>query len=459
MDHTNLGDYLNRSVKLALDDGSVNSLAEAERLFKTYRLAIVIGEETKNSPTFQAAALTAVNTAKRSLLGGVEVFGNIDFELLIPWRKCKTFKEAIVDLGGRPVKELDPAVPKIVIGASQENSFPGEIVLRITFEGWSGGVVPVTDGRRLPETQECIPAGVFAGALGVSEVFQYLRGTNPYAGRRATGISLWKPEEGVSWLETTEFGPIVTRLPSRLWMIGLGHLGQAFLWTLGLLPYANPQEVLLVLQDFDTLVPANQSTSLLTTPELIGQKKTRAMAQWCEERGFKTVIQERYFSNNFQVSDEEPQLALCGVDNSQARAALEDVNFKQIIEAGLGKGTKEYLAFQVHTFPSSRKARTRWGGRIDIKETESILNNAAYQAMAVEGLDQCGLTLLAGRSVGASFVGAATSALVIAETFRIILGGSQYEVLDGTLHSLNHLTSIENILSTEYFNPGFTLAK
>ena len=30
-------------------------------------------------------------------------------------------------------------------------------------------------------------------------------------------------------------------LPSRLWLIGLGHLGQTYMWGLGLLPYSNPE--------------------------------------------------------------------------------------------------------------------------------------------------------------------------------------------------------------------------
>ncbi|HEX2909855.1 MAG TPA: hypothetical protein VH186_03535 [Chloroflexia bacterium] len=458
MEQENPGDKLNRIVKLALDDGSASSLAEAEKIYQSYRLVIIVGEKVKKSPTLQAAALTAINIARRSMLGGVEVYGNIDFELLVPWRKFTIFKQAVFDLGGKPVMDLDPIAPKIIIGLSKKATFPGEFVVRATFDGWIGGVVPVADRVQLAESQEFVPAGVLAGALGVSEAFQYLRKTNPYAGERAVGLSLWQPGREESWLEINERGPQVTRMPSSLWLIGLGHLGQAFLWILGLLPYANPQEVNLVLQDFDTLVPANDSTSLLTRPELIGLKKTRAMAAWCEERGFRTVIQERRFSSNFQVYHEEPQVAICGVDNSEARAALEEVGFKRIIEAGLGTGTKEYLAFQLHSFPSSIRAKERWGGRVEVKNTDFIRTNPAYQVLAAEGMDECGLTLLAGRSVGASFVGVTTATLIIAELLRMIEGKTQFEVIDGSLNSLNNLISVENSIRTEAINPGFTLA-
>ena len=127
-----------------------------------------------------------------------------------------------------------------------------------------GAVVPLDRGLRLPEQQECVPAGVLAGALGVSEAFQFVRGDNAVAGRRDVGLSLWQPDKSIHWLDTGELGPALERLPASAWLIGLGHLGQALLWTLGLLPYASPEEVSLVLQDFDELVEANDSTSLLT---------------------------------------------------------------------------------------------------------------------------------------------------------------------------------------------------
>jgi hypothetical protein len=242
-------------------------------------------------------------------------------------------------------------------------------------------------------------------------------------------------------------------------LIGLGHLGQAYLWTLGLLPYADPKDVQLVLQDFDALIPANDSTSLLTNHAILGEKKTRAMAHWCEARGFQTTIYERRFCDNFRVDGDEPSIALCGIDNALGRAALENVGFRRVIEAGLGRGTEEYLAFQVHTFPARRAARERWSGVSEGSATENMLSFPAYQSLAAAGLDQCGLTMLAGRSVGASFVGAATAAIVIAELLRMVMGEHRYEVIDGTLRSLKTLQAIQREGPSIPFNPGYTGAR
>jgi len=457
MDANVIGDTLNRSVKLAIDSGEAASLDEARRIFEGYRLRINVGPDVAFSPTLQAALLTAVNVGRRCFLGGVEVSGCPDSELHLPWRHCRTIPEAVDDLQGRLTQAGAANAPLIVIGDANANS--SEFAVRATFEGWRGGVVPLDDGRRLSERQEFTPAGVLSGALAVSEAFQFVRGRNARAGRRDVGLSLWRVEPERHWLEDRDSGPELEFLPKALWLIGLGHLGQAFLWTLGFLPYADPSEVLLVLQDYDSLVPANDSTSPLTDGKLLGRKKTRAMADWCEERGFRTRIQERRFAANLLIDDEEPRVALCGVDNEAARAALEEVGFAQVIEAGLGLGTEEYLAFQMHCFPSSRPARQRWsissGGRV----LSSVIEQPAYKTLAAEGVDQCGLTTLAGRSVGAAFVGAAASSLVVAELLRMCLGERRYEVIDASLRSPEHRVAFVSEILAEPFNPGLTEAE
>ena len=449
-------DQLHRHLKLALDTGRAASLEEAQHIFDSYRLGIVVGTSVADSATLQAAVLTAINTGRRSFLGGVCVQGALDVPLLVPWGHCSTLGEAIVDLQG-VVSDCAPGVPRIVIGHGSIPSVDGEFAVRATFDGWCGGVVPLDHDLHLPEQQDCVPAGVLAGALGVSEAFQFVSGDNAEAGRRDIGLSLWQPEKEVSWLDAGDRGPTLGRLPANAWLIGLGHLGQAFLWTLGLLPYGSPEEVKLVLQDFDELVEANDSTSLLTTPAKIGVKKTRAMALWSESRGFRTSIVERYFASDFRLAGDESRVALCGVDNALARADLEDVGFERVIEAGLGAGTREYLGFQVHTFPARRSARRRWGAQPHHPDRATVAENPAYLALAQRGVDECGITTLAGRTVGASFVGAVTAAVVVAELIRMGLGGHRYEVVDGSLRSLELRQAVISA-DVAPFNPGTTHA-
>lgn len=133
-------------------------------------------------------------------------------------------------------------------------------------------MIPIHGYDPLAEKVEFSPSGVLAGALGVSEAFaEFVRGDTTMAGHREVGLSLWEPDVENHWLQTGP-GPEIEYLPSHLWLIGLGHLGQAYLWTLGFLPYHNASDVHLVLQDFDLLEVANDSTSLLTHKTIIGQK-------------------------------------------------------------------------------------------------------------------------------------------------------------------------------------------
>jgi hypothetical protein len=452
-----LGDNLNRVAKILVDSGEAPTVERAVDLLREYALTVEIGPEVARSPTLQAAVLTAVNAGRRCFLGGVQVVGDVDVDLKVPWRRCGTLRGAIADLRGEVVHVAAAGRPRMIVGDVEDPALSGGIVVRATFEGWSAGVVPLDSGRRLPERQEFTPSGVLAGALAVSEAFQSLRG-NVLAGRREVGLSLWRLEESATWASGAAAGPELERLPSRLWIIGLGHLGQAFLWTLGFLPYADAGDLELVLQDYDTLVNANDSTSLLTTPGIVGEKKTRAMARWCEQRGFRTTITERRFAADFRVSSDEPAVALCGVDNARARAALEYPGFSRVIEAGLGGGTREYLDFQMHTFPAGKSARERWGRAAQEGSADGLLKRPAYKALASEGLDQCGLTTLAGRTVGAPFVGAAVSAIVVAETLRMVLGYRQYEAVDGSLRSLGEPYAFPKAVD-EPFNPGSASAR
>jgi len=448
-----LADRLNRLVKLAMDTGEASSIEDAEKLFSGYRLAVAVGEDVRYSATQQAALLTVINCGRRSLLGGVEVEGIAGMPLLLPLHPYRTLEEAVSSLGGKVVGAVSPNVPLVVVGDGREDT-DRAFAVRTTFDGWAGGIVPVrAQELRLAERQEFIPSGVLSGAVAVAEAFQHLRGGNPAAGRRNVGLSLWRPE--ADWRERQAVGPVITRLPSALWLIGIGNVGQAYLWTIGLLPYENPNEVQLVLQDYDVLAPSNDSTSLLTQQALIGARKTRAIAHWADSRGFRTAIIERRFASDFRVGADDPAVALCGVDNALARSALEDAGFARVIEAGLGYGIRDYLGFRTHVFPGSRRAHDIWRAEENGREIRTDL--PAYQALEATGADQCGLTKLAGRTVGAPFVGAVAATVVVGELLRMVNGGHTYELIDGHLRNLDHRTVVP-AAAREPFNPGSTEA-
>lgn len=445
---------LHRLAKLMIDAGEAESVEEAEQTLASYRLGIKVDGGLAGSPAYQAALLTMVNTGRRCFLGGVQVSGDLDIPLTVPWRRCSTLAEAVSDLQGHRVGELSPDLPLIYLGGHTLNK-TDEFAVRPVIHGWNGGVVPADDTVSLSDAETFTPAGVLSGALAVSEAFQFIRSDNPLGGHRSVGMSLWRPDPQINWLDADP-GPSLTYLPAKLWLIGLGHLGQAYLWTLGFLPYPVENNLKLVLQDVDALEKANDSTSLLTNLSLLRTKKTRAMAAWCEERGFQTNLIERAFTDDFTINPGEPALALCGVDNIDARRALEKVGFQRAIDAGLGKGPQGYLGLSIHTFPASRPAEQCWKpGNDTAQPIDGLIEQPAYQRLHDEGLDRCGLVELAGRSVGASFVGAVASSIVIAQVLRLLRGENPDEMITGDLRTSTLLSRvIPNTTRVPVFNPG-----
>ncbi|HEX8464766.1 MAG TPA: hypothetical protein VF627_09145 [Abditibacterium sp.] len=451
-----LGDSLHRTLKLLIDEGEASSIEEAQKKFESFRLRLCVGANIAASATRQAMLLTAVNTGARCFLGGVQVELTSDAPLLVPCRDCQTVGEAIQQLGGkllafdesRPTPAPLDGSPVLLIGDYRGSSATSaearrDGVLRLSFEGWCAAVTPLED-EALPENREWTLAGVLAGALGVSEAFQFVRGKNWSAGARPVALSLWKPELDL-FCDSEAQGPVVSFLPAAAWIIGLGHLGQAYLWALGMLPYTDPQKVQLVLQDDDRLQPSNLSTSILTREIDLKQWKTRAMAEWCEERGFEARIHERRFAADFRVQAGEPKIALCGVDNPQARAVLEEVGFDEIIEAGLGSRGEDYLSLRLHGFAQgapSREARAIWGDLSAApSEADTRLQNPIYSDLEERGLDVCGLTTLAGRAVGASFVGTVAATFCIAEMVRLTMNAHRYALLELCLRNPQLVTT------------------
>ncbi|MGY8685380.1 hypothetical protein Q2941_47815 [Bradyrhizobium sp. UFLA05-153] len=186
---------------------------------------------------------------------------------------------------------------------------------------------------------------------------------------------------------------------------------------------------------------------------LINVKKTRAMAAWAERRGFTTAIHERLFDASFRRRDDEPAVALCGLDNGVGRQALDQVGFDFVVEAGLGRGHRDFRAIRLHTLPASRPASQIWRGA---QADDQVEDRPAYKGMLTSGaLDRCGVTLLAGKAVGAPFVGAAAATLALSEVLRLLHGGAVHELIDVDLKMPEYRDAVITQKNFNTLNPGF----
>lgn len=445
---------LHRVIKEAIDSGAAASIAEADALFRSFRLGFEINECDARDANHQAALLTGVALARRVFLGGVRVScpGSVPLSIALPLGE--TLDAAVVNLGGE-IGGGGGADPLVTIGTQPKSRSP-RFNVRTVFGGWRGGIVPAHSEITLVEKHAVPLSPMLSAALAVNEALSFVRTGSTVFGRRTVGLSLWCPSSRGDWMCQAGDGPELCYLPARLWLIGLGHLGQAFLWALGLLRYPVPTGLSLVLQDVDVITPATESTSILTDGTLVGRKKTRAMAGWAERRGFATTIIEREFKADFLRQPEEPPVALCGADNALTRQVLDQVGFDFVVEAGLGRGYRNFRSMRLHTLPGPRPAADIWSAP---DSAENVEERPAYEKLLNDReLDRCGITLLAGKAVGAPFVGAVAACLGISEVLRLLHGGTVHQLIDLDLQAVEHRSAVAHPFDFRQLNPGYVVA-
>lgn len=431
---------MHRLAKLALDSGEVSSPEEALQLFSRYRLRIHLGVGWANTLAGQACFLTALNAAMRAFLGGVEVRGDLSPILQVPLYRNRSCASVVEELGGTIAREASTDTPTIIIGAALKEALPAFCV-RLSWDAWCASLTPASESSGITCIEDNPLAGIAAAALGVNEAFLHIRGDSPDAGRRSVNMSLWQPTVIDNCLADAHRGPALQYLPSALWLIGLGHLGQAYAWTLGMLPYPDDKKAHLVLQDFDKATQSNLSTSLLLRDADLGKHKARLVSERMEHAGFTTDVIERRFASHHHLQANEPTTALFGVDNVTARRDLETAGFAMVVEAGLGSGYRDFRNMRLHTFPGNRKPTEIWTAA-DAIQTSVHLNDT-YKKLAQAHNDLCGMTLLASRAVATPFVGALAAALALAEVIRPSHGGVTHAALDVQMKSLRHRTGAE----------------
>ena len=433
---------LHRTAKYFMDTGRAKSAEEAVTMLERFGLYVVAGTEVADSRDHQIALLSLGNLGRRTFLGGVHVIDAPVSPLLVPLTNATTVSDAVSELGGTNVTRATSSWPVALIGSGNTDGVTAPS-WHVTWQGWRGGVVPLKDGRRLQEASSIGITPALAAAVCAAEVFMYHSEDHPMAGHRDAGISLWNPR--ASWLESDGAEPELSYLPDRLWLVGLGNLGQAYLWLLACLPYGNYADLSLMLQDYDQIAESNDSTSLLTNSSMFGQMKTRAVAAWLQERGFQVNMEERRFGEWTRRAPMEPRVALFGVDNALARVSLERAGFELIVETGLGAGPQAFRNFSLHSFPSSLEAAQLWSTD-DFRNTTNVLNMPAYEPSKHPGLDECGLAQLASRTVGVPFVGLTAGAFAIAELLRRLHGGPAIELISGSVAALEdvEVSMLEN---------------
>ncbi|MCU1463247.1 MAG: UBA/ThiF-type binding fold containing protein [Acidimicrobiales bacterium] len=455
-------DEIDRTAKILIDANRATDPADARRVLEGLILQVAVGPEIATDPAAQAALATVVNAGRRAFKGGVHVTLTVDPILTTGWVEGRNASAVVTDYGGTIVDTLSDTHPTLVIGTPTIDAV-GAPLLHLTWNGWSPGLVQHGDDRI--GASGIAPAGVLAAGLGISECFQQELGA-VVPGRRDIGLSLWRPD--LDWRSADAAGPALEYLPAAVWLLGLGHLGQAYAWTLGTLPYAVPAECHIALMDFDLVVAGNTATQLLVTDSDLGRRKTRVVADVLEGLGIRTRVVERAFDEHLHPVPhadsrrDEPLVALAGFDDPGPRRLLGGAGFERIVDAGVGAGPVEYLDMVLHTFPGPDDPSAafpdgppRQHALGDAYEAEIARQTAGG---ANEAAARCGMLDLAGVTVGAAFVGTIASTLAVGDVLRVLHEGAEYSVIALDLRNPGAPKAVLNTAAGDYI-PTATAAR
>lgn len=414
---------ISRIDKLLVDRDEV-----APQLSRVLRCASIptvsAGEDCANSEALQVALMTAVNLAHKSFSAPVPV----QLPELVWSATCltalsakSTLGEALQEIGAvRVIVDRGDAL-MLLVG----DVHTGQRSLRVTFDGWRVGVGPSASMPRMRERPYCMLAPVAAAAIAVGEAFSAWANINVEATRKNITFSLWRPDLNVAVEES--LGQSVAEFPQKLELFGLGHLGQAYIWSIAALPFEEKGSFLPYLCDDDTVELPNLETGSLLRKENLPGRKTRVIAEWLRQRGFDSRLVERFIDNCYHRCSSEPTFALSGFDNNEARQWLARAGFSAVFDSGLGGEDWNFDSIAVRMWPNQRTADELWPlenhearERRATKQKLKTVNNPVYHDIAG---DECGKLQVANKAVAVPFVGAIAATFVIAEVLRATNGG------------------------------------
>jgi hypothetical protein len=399
-----------RVTKALTDAARVASFAEAEARLDAVNLVVALGADQLTTPAGQAAALTVIATAQKCF-GRVVLVAPEDAPLIAPLPLGASVFKAARGLGARiSARPRKAATHVIRIGTVPRS---GGWDLRCWWDRWLSGT-RVDDADALGDSRFAL-AGIFAGAVAVRQVFAGVLAGRVLRGRDVT-LNLWAPWQAPAYAEN---GPERFDVPDKVWLLGLGHLGQAFVWNLCFLPGTGDR--LAVLQDDQKIGEENEATSLLVRPSDIGKRKTRVSAPWLEMAGWRTELIERRHHGDIKLMEADPPILLSGVDRVEPRLTLARHGFPLMLDAGIGHGPVDFEGIQLRTIVGGRPANGLWcdtEATTGDDGTKRVLARPAYVDLEQQ-VGQCGTVGFAEASVAVPFVGAATGALTIAQAIRL----------------------------------------
>ncbi|HLN20723.1 MAG TPA: ThiF family adenylyltransferase [Bacteroidales bacterium] len=423
-------------VAIALAEVHNTDLIEANKLMSNARIWLIAGESIRESVAQQIAFLTTLNIAQRVFLGGVNCLLPSAIPNLLKL-KSVNFTDLATKYGGSITdKYPDKSEIKILFGVECYD----ENCIEATSSGWRGGVNFFEEKRVIFENaKNPVSLGpVAAASLACYFAFCKIFRVNEMNFGINTGISLWNLNSASEWYLDKNDGPQQPHVPRNVWALGLGHLGQAYLWTLGLMPIDEPSKVLFLLQDDDIVGEENIGSQVLCSNSNIGFPKTRACLQFLESLDFKTqIIEKRFLSGNSEENwIKSFPFLLNGVDNTETRKSINKNNLKLFLDGATNGSSSLFDSFTLKNVTRiDKEPNLLWPK----EEKSKPLHKNLYDRYEKE--NKCGIITNIGVSV--PFVGLFGSVFIISELLRAVNQGRIYSIVSLMMRDLSSINAVE----------------
>ncbi|MCB0496167.1 MAG: ThiF family adenylyltransferase [Cyclobacteriaceae bacterium] len=429
--------HVNRT-SIAIAEKHDIGLEESIEKMKSAKIALVAGEELKNSIPLQAAFLSTLNAGKRTFLKGVKCYIDDSVPNLLPVAG-NNFSEVIANYGGLITEdEPNSREQKLLFGIAptDENS------IEVVCSAWQAGLNFYGDIRKVcPRSNTKVVVGGIAGAaLGLFHLFNRQFSIIDNLTGLSTGISLWTMNTSENWNAPENEGPLNINFPKYIWSVGLGHLGQAYLWILGLMN-SDTKETKILLQDHDIIERENIGSQVLCQLSDEGKQKTRVCAAFLESLGLKTRIIEKPFlkEDQYQEWAKKYKILLNGVDNIETRKSIDPNHFKLFLDGGTNGRLELLDSFTLRNFAvSNRNPEEIWKTN---KNDDKALHRNLFKRIDKE--NGCGQLINLG--ISTPFVGLFGGTILISELFRSLNKGIAHSSISIQMRDLDSIRAISNL--------------
>ena len=411
---------------------------EALKIMHAAKVTLISDESIKSDTDAQVAMLTCHNILKRIFLGGINVLIPHNVENLTPLAG-DDFRSLIEDkkTSINPKKTIYKKDIKITFGVPclDENSY------ECISNGWQGGVNFYNNKRVQVNKSE---SNVYLGAMAAASIASFYATNKAFdvienAFEINTGISLWNLEAGKDWHKKEYMGINEPCLPDSIWTLGLGHLGQAYLWTVGFLPFKSPKETTILLQDHDIVQEENIGSQLLSKYKDINLPKTRACCNFLEEIGFKTQIIEKAFQKEdlLQSWMQEYPIILNGVDNIETRRSITKDQVKLFLDGATNGSSDLFDSFTLKNVSHiDLEDEELWTGD---DTSNAILHKNLYEKYE-KGDMKCGE--LSNIGISTPYVGLFGALITVSEMLRALNKGNKYSIVSLRLRELYCINTV-----------------